>query len=101
MLKRKCDRTQEGPGRQHWKWEPRIQPGKGWEEQIKQREQGRVGEDGKEMGGGGEGKVEGVSSERLMGAESGLLKLGVRLPQKGSPHPPLEEVLGKGSQCGQ
>ena len=53
------------------------------------------------MGGGGEGKVEGVSSERLVGAESGLLKLGVRLPQKGSPHPPLEEVLGKGSRWGQ
>ena len=53
------------------------------------------------MGGGGEGKVEGVSSERWMGAESSTMKLGVRVPQKGSPHPPLEEVLGKGSQCGQ
>ena len=33
-----------------------------------------------------------------MGSRWGV---GVRLPQKGSPHPPLEEVLGKGSRWGQ
>ena len=81
MLKRKCNRTQEGPGRQHWKWEPRIQPGKGWEEQIKQRDQGRVGEDGKEMGGGGE-----VAPERKPpSSPRGSLGEGVAVWPVGSP----------------
>ena len=96
------EEMRQGPGRPLGKVALEVEAqgpssGKGRKEQIKQREQRGVGEDGTEVGGADEGKVGGMSSERLMGHWGWSPAAGGKVaPEEQPPSSPRGSPRGRG-----